>query len=84
MSVCYLFTVGQVILQVLFGSGITLSRVDLRGVVVAVVIEVVVVYVFGSVRSSRNANVSLSVRSVISALELTIFIILSQVSLRTV
>ena len=39
--------------------------------------------IFGSVRSSRNANVHLSVCPVKSVLELTIFIFLSQVSLRS-
>ena len=49
-----------------------------------VIFSSLVVLVFGSDRSSVNANLRPSVRSVKTCLELSIFIFLSQVSLRSV
>ena len=46
--------------------------------------EIEYTYIFGSVRSSISANVRLSVCSMKSVLELSIFIFLSQVSPRSV
>ena len=46
--------------------------------------EFLILFFFGSVRSSRKANVCLFLLLMISALELTLFIIFSQVILRIV